>query len=323
MKRYHPIDSIDSPKFCGVRTFMRLPHIQTTEGVDFAVVGIPFDTGSNYRTGSRFGPQSIRNVSAMIRPYNPILKVNVFDYASGIDYGDIDVNPGDIEDTYKRIEEGLQPILAAGVIPICLGGDHSITLGELRAIAKQYGPVALVQFDSHVDTEKEQFGLKYNHGTPFRRAIEEGIIDASHSIQVGIRGSLYYPDDLKEAEDLGFKVITANDMRELGLAEVGRQIRERVGSKLAFFTFDIDFVDPSCAPGTGTTEVGGFNSHETLSLIRETKALDFVGFDIVEVLPAYDPTEITANLAANIGYEFASIIALHKREDPAYPTSKT
>jgi agmatinase len=293
---------------------MRLPNVQTTEDVDFAVIGIPFDTACSFRTGSRFGPASIRHISAMIRPYNMNLGVKIFDYASGIDYGDIPVVPGYIEDTYERIEKELFPIVDAGVIPICLGGDHSITLGELRAIAKKYGPVALVHFDSHLDTWDEYFGRKYNHGTPFKRALEEGLIDVKNSIQVGMRGSLYEADDIKSAEDLGFKVITANQVRKLGFEEVGRQIRERVGDSLAFFTFDIDFVDPAYAPGTGTIEVGGFTSYETLSLIWETKNLNFVGFDIVEVLPAFDPTEITAYMAANVGFEFASIVALRKKK---------
>ena len=166
MTKYYPIDSLKAPKFCGIRTFMRLPYVQATEDVDVAFIGIPFDTAGSYRTGQRFGPAAIRDASVMIRRHNPIQKVTIFDYISGVDYGDMPVVPGNIEETYRLIEEGLKPVLDAGIIPVCLGGDHSITLGELRAVAKKYGPVALVHFDSHADTDDEPFGLKYNHGTP-------------------------------------------------------------------------------------------------------------------------------------------------------------
>lgn len=318
MPKYSPVDSLKMPKFCGVRTFMRLPHVETTEDVDVAFIGIPFDTAGSYRTGQRMGPAAIRNASVMCRAHNPIQQVTIFDHISGIDYGDLPVVPGNIEETYRLIEEGLKPVLDAGVVPICLGGDHSITLGELRAVAKKYGPVALVHFDAHADTDEEPFGLKYNHGTPFRWAIKEGLLDVEHSISIGIRGSMYHPDEVKDSEDLGLKVITAARMREIGLPEVVRQIKERVGDKLVFFTFDVDFIDPAYAPGTGTIEPEGFTSHETMSLIRSIKDLNFVAFDVVEMLPEFDPTMITANLAAHVGYEFASIMALHKRDGSEY-----
>lgn len=314
MTKYVPEDALNSPRFSGIKTFMRLPNIKTNEDIDFAIVGIPFDTACTFRTGSRFGPSAIREMSVTLRPYNMNLNVNIAEELSGVDYGDIPVIPGFIEDSYKNIEEGIAPLINNNVIPISLGGDHSITLAELRAVAKKYGPVALVHFDSHMDTVDSYFGKKYNHGTPFKRAWEEGLIDTSHSIQIGIRGNLYSPDGIKDSEKIGFKVITANEMHEIGLDKVGKQIRERVGDKKVFFTFDIDFVDPAYAPGTGTIEVGGFTSYETLKLIRETKDLNFVGFDIVEVLPAYDPSQITAFLAANVAHEFLSIIALNKRK---------
>jgi agmatinase len=318
MKKYFPVDSLKSPKFCGVRTFMRLPHVTDLQEVDVAFIGIPFDTGGSYRTGQRFGPMAIRDASVMIRRHNPILKINIFDYVSGIDYGDLPVVPGNIEETYRLTATGLLPVLEAGVVPICMGGDHSITLGELRAVAKKYGPVGLVHFDAHADTDDEPFGLQFNHGTPFRWAVKEGLIDPSHSISVGIRGSMYHPDEVKDSEDLGLKVITAYEMRELGLKEVAKQIIERVGDKLVFFTFDIDFVDPSCAPGTGTVEVEGFNSHETLSLIRDIKELHFIAFDMVEMLPSFDHNEVTANLISHVGYEFISIMANHFRNGSEY-----
>lgn len=314
MNKYVPINSLEVPRFAEIKTFMRLPNVKTVEDIDYAVIGVPFDTASTYRTGSRFGPSAVREISSLIKPYNVPLDINVVDWLSGVDYGDIPVVPGYIEDTYARIEAGLAPLVSAGVVPICLGGDHSITLGELRAIAKVHGPVALVHFDSHFDTLDSYFGNKYNHGTVFKRAFEEGLIDVERSIQVGMRGTFYSRDDLTGSEDLGFKVITTFDMRKLGIQEVMRQVRERVGGAKAFFTFDIDFVDPSYAPGTGTIEVGGFTSYEALDMVRELKDINFVGYDMVEVLPACDQSQITAFLGGNIVFEFISIIAHQKRQ---------
>lgn len=314
MNKYVPLNSLEIPRFAEIKTFMRLPNIKTVEDIDYAVIGVPFDTASTYRTGSRFGPSAVREISSLIKPYNVPLDINVVDWLSGVDFGDIPVVPGYIEDTYARIEAGLTPIVNAGVVPICLGGDHSITLGELRAVAKEHGPVALVHFDAHFDTLDSYFGNKYNHGTVFKRALEEGLIDVEHSIQIGMRGSFYSREDLTGSEDLGFKVITTFEMRKLGLPEVMRQVRERVGSSKAFFTFDIDFVDPAYAPGTGTIEVGGFASHEVLDMIRELKDVNFVGYDMVEVLPAFDQSQITAFLGGNIVFEFISIIAHQKRK---------
>lgn len=318
MPGYRPLDSLKTPKFCGVRTFMRLPAVRSTDGVDVAFIGIPFDTGASYRTGQRFGPGAIRDISVMIRQHNRELDITTFDHASGVDYGDLDVVPGNIEETYRLIEEGLRPVVEAGVVPICLGGDHSITLGELRAVAGKYGPVALVHFDAHTDTDDEPFGLTHNHGTPFTWAVKEGLIDPGRSVQVGMRGSMYHADEVKDSEDLGLKVVTAAEMRDLGPAEVARQVRGRVGDALAFFTFDIDFVDPAYAPGTGTPELEGFTGHEALSLVRSLAGLSWVGFDIVEVLPAFDPAQVTAYLAAQVGCEFASFVALHKRDGAAH-----
>ncbi len=312
-KKYVPANSLISPRFAEVNTFMRLPNVKTTEDIDYAIVGVPFDTGVTYRPGQRFGPNAIREISSLIKPYNVPQKVNVVETLSGVDYGDVSVNPGYITDTYERMEEGLLPIAEGGAIPICLGGDHSITLGELRAIAKVHGPVALVHFDSHFDTIDEYFGKKYNHGTVFRRALEEGLIDVEHSIQVGMRGTFYSVDDLNGSKDLGFEVITSFEMREIGIEETIKRIINRVGAKKAFLTFDIDFVDPAYAPGTGTIEVGGWTGADALHMVRSLKDINFVGYDLVEVLPSFDPSQITAFLAANIVFEFVSIIALQKK----------
>lgn len=313
MKGYRPVDPRESPRFAGIKTFMRLPHVKTTEGVDVAIVGVPFDTGASYRVGARFGPEAIRNVSALLRHHNEVLDVSIFDHCSVVDYGDLPVNPGYIEDSYKMIEEGLLPILEGGVTPIMLGGDHSVTLPELRAVAKRHEPVALIHLDSHSDTGDKRFGRKYTHGTPFRRAIEEELILVDHSIQAGMRGSIYSRDSLDDARKLGFDLVTSVEAQEQGIDELIRRIRERAGDAKAFVSFDIDFVDPAYAPGTGTPEVGGFTSSEALRVVRGLKGLDLIGFDLVEVLPQYDPSQVTALLAANIVYEFISLIALRNK----------
>ena len=313
MVKYKPVDPRESPRFAGIKTFMRLPHITTTEGVDVAIVGVPFDTGASYRVGARFGPEAIRSVSALLRHHNEVLDVSIFDHCSVVDYGDLPVNPGYIEDSYKMIEEGLLPILDGGVTPIMLGGDHSVTLPELRAMAKTHGPVALIHLDSHTDTGDKRFGRRYTHGTPFRRAVEEELILVDHSIQAGMRGSVYSRDSLDEARNMGFDLVTAVEAQEQGIDELVRRIRDRVGDAKAFVSFDIDFVDPAFAPGTGTPEVGGFTSSEALRMVRGLKGLNLIGFDLVEVLPQYDLSEITALLAANIVYEFISLIALRKK----------
>lgn len=283
------------------------------KGIDFAIIGVPFDTGASYRVGARFGPEAIRSVSVLLRHHNQVLDVSIFEYCSGVDYGDLPVNPGYIEDSYEKITEALFPVVDSGVIPILLGGDHSITLAELRAVAKKHGPIALLQFDSHTDTGDKRFGRKYGHGTPFRRAIEEELLLVNHSIQVGMRGSIYQKDSITAAESLGFEVVTSTRAYEMGIDKLVHRIRERVGDSNVFVTFDIDFVDPAYAPGTGTPEVGGFTSREALQLIRGLRGLNLVGFDVVEVLPQYDRGQITAILAANVAYEFMSLIALRKK----------
>lgn len=309
-----PASALSSPRFCNMGTFMRMTKVDSAKGLDFAIAGAPFDTASSFRSGSRFGPNAIRNISAMMKPNNVILQVNIMENLKGGDIGDFNVTPGYIHPTYDAIEAGVAGILEENAVPIILGGDHSITLAELRATAKKYGPVALVHFDSHSDLCDEVFGQKYNHGTPFRRAIEEGLIDPAHSVQIGMRGSLYDPNEHKMAADLGMLLIPAHKVREMGFEALIKTAMERVGDKPVFLTFDIDFVDPAYAPGTGTPEVGGFTSYESLSLVRAFKDMNFVGFDIVEVLPAYDSGEVTAYLAANIVFEYLSILAAKKKD---------
>jgi agmatinase len=292
---------------------MRLPHCRTTQGIDFAVVGVPWDGATSNRTGQRMAPDAIRRVSVTLRPYNLALDVGIFEQCSGVDYGDLSVVPGYIEETYARIESELSPLVEAGVIPVMMGGDHSITLPELRAMAKIHGPVALVHFDSHTDTNDQYFGKPYYHGSPFRRAVEENILLPANSIQVGMRGSVYSKDAYHDSMSLGFKVATMADIRQMGLETLIESIRCRVGRAKVSVTFDIDVVDPAFAPGTGTPEVGGFTSAEAIDLIHGLKGLNFVGFDMVEVLPDYDTADITALMAANIIYEFLSLISLNKK----------
>jgi agmatinase len=313
--RYEPANSLETPRFSGVRTFMRLPNVQDLENADAAIVGAPFDTGASFRAGARFGPESIRSVSHLLRPYNPSQEVSIFDHLSVIDYGDVPVVPGYIEESYERIREGLEPIHRAGVIPVVLGGDHSIALPELRAAATVHGPLALVQFDSHADTWDAYFGKMYNHGTVFRRAVEEGLLDPSRSIQVGMRGPLYEAGDLGASRELGFELLTTDEIRKIGVRETAERVRGRVGGAKAFVSFDVDFVDPAYAPGTGTPEIGGFTSREAQEFVRNLAGLNIVGCDVVEVYPQYDgPGQITALLAANVAHEFLSLIARLKRE---------
>ena len=313
MTDYKPITPQQQPKFAGIKTYLRLPHLQATQGIDFAVVGVPWDGATSYRTGQRLGPDAIRKVSVTLRPYNLALDVGIFEHCSGVDYGDLAVVPGYIEDTYDKIEAELCPLVEAGVIPVAMGGDHSVTLPELRAIAETHGPVALIHLDSHTDTNDQYFGRPYYHGSMFRRAVEENIVLPANSIQIGMRGSVYSKNAYDESTSLGFKVVTMSALREMGLQRLIKIIKGRVGQNKVFVTFDIDVVDPAFAPGTGTPEVGGFTSSEAVDLIRGLKGLDFAGFDVVEVLPDYDVAEITALLAANIIYEFLSLIALNKK----------
>jgi agmatinase len=313
LTRYEPADSFETPRFSGVRTFMRLPNTQDLENADAAIVGAPFDTGATFRVGARFGPEGIRSAAHLLRRYNPNLGVVIFDHLSVIDYGDVPVVPGFIEASYEKISEGLEPIHGAGVVPIVLGGDHSIALPELRAAAAVHGPLALVQFDSHPDTWDAYFGQKHTHGTPFRRAVEEGLLDTSRSIQVGMRGSIYDEGDWNDAREMGFDLVPTDEVRELGIAAVIDRIQERVGDAKAYVSFDLDFVDPAFAPGTGTPEIGGFTSREAQEFVRGLVGLDIVGCDVVEVYPAYDPAGITALLAANVAHEFLSLIALSRK----------
>jgi agmatinase len=312
MTHYLPEDSLKSPRFTGIPTFARLPYIRTTEDVDLVVIGVPFDTGVTYRAGGRFGPNAIRSASVMIRPFNPTQGVDPFEVLSCVDYGDVAIIPGNIQRSYEAIERDVRPVVDAGVIPLLMGGDHSCTLPHLRA-TRSKGPVAVIMFDSHTDAWDEYFGEKYNHGTWMRRAIEEGLVDVEHSIEVGLRGQVYGKEDWTGLSDeLGLAYIPCREVLRMGPDAAAAAIRERVGDRLAFISFDIDVIDPAFAPGTGTPEAGGLSSAEGMEIIRGLRGIDFVGFDVVEVIPAYDPAGITATLAANLAFEMISLVALRR-----------
>jgi agmatinase len=299
------------PRFAGIRTFMRAPHTTDLAGVDAAVYGIPFDTATSFRTGPRFGPEAIRSASALLRPYNPALGVNVVESLSIVDYGDLPVSPGDTARTYGQVEEGLAPLVDAGVFPVALGGDHSITLAELRVLARKHGRLALVQLDAHGDTWDEYFGQRFFHGTTFKRALEEGLIEPAASVQAGLRGSLYGAEDLESARQSGFAVVSCDQLRTLGPGGFAGLVRERAGRHAVFLSFDIDVLDPAFAPGTGTPEVGGLSTAEALSFLRMLAGINLAGADVVEVSPPYDgPGQLTALAAANVAYELLSLRAV-------------
>ncbi len=264
--------------------------------------------------GARFGPEGIRSQSVLLRQYNAALRVPIFDICAGVDYGDLPVTPGYLPESHQQIKDGAAAVYASGVTPIFLGGDHSVSLPLLRATAAKFGPVALIHFDSHSDLWHYYFGDKDTHGTPFRRAYEEGLLDTARSSQIGLRGSLYDQADAEMTTEVGMQLITGPEMHEIGMVETIRRVKERVGSGPAYLTFDIDFVDPAYAPGTGTPEVGGFTSAQCLQLVRGLVGLNIISFDLVEVMPPYDSAGgVTCLLAANLVYEFISLIALQKQ----------
>jgi agmatinase len=306
---HQPRASFKSPRFAQPATFMRLPHVEDPNGLDVAIVGVPCDGGTSYRTGSRYGPREIRNQSSLIRSYSYFQKVAPFDVLNVADVGDVDPPPVSIEKAYEAIEARIGAIAGAGARPIVIGGDHSISLPCLRALAKHHGPLGLVQFDAHIDTWDEYFGGKYFHGTPFRRAIEEGVVEGKRFIQVGIRGPMYGEEDFDFHREHGITMIDIDQVKDRGIPWTVEEIR-RVVTGPAYMTFDIDGVDPAFAPGTGTPEVGGLTSHEAQRLVRGLAGLTLTGGDIVEVSPLYDgPGQITALLASNLMFEFLCALA--------------
>jgi agmatinase len=312
--RYGPADSSKTPRFTGVRTFMRLPFVETLDDVDVAIIGVPTDDAVSFKSGARFGPEAIRSASALLRPYNQRLRVDVTEHLSMIDHGDLPTVPGYHERTLGLIQEHLEPVHRAGVVPLCLGGDHSMVLAELRAAAAVHGQLALVHLDAHADIWESYYGARYFHGTVFKRAVEEGLVDASSSVQAGMRGTLYGESDIEEPRRLGYDAIYWDELEQLTPEAYGDRVRARVGDRPAFLSFDIDFVDPAFAPATGTPEVGGPSSGQALAYLRALHGIDFRGFDCVEVAPVYDqPANITAWVGASACFEMLSLLAVRRR----------
>jgi agmatinase len=302
-----PVDALVYPRFSGVATFMRLPHVTEPEELDVALIGIPYDGGTTYRPGPRFGPRHVREQSSIIRPWNPVLNLNPFEQRRIADYGDLSINPLSIDDTFARITRQLDQVLAARARTACVGGDHSILLPILRSIHKRFGPVALIQFDAHNDTWSGYFGSPHSHGTPVRRAVEEGLLRPNKVLQIGLRGQVYSRDDFDFGRKHGFRVVTAEEFHQRGLAPVKRHLKA-LGRVPVYVTLDIDVVDPAFAPGTGTPQVGGLSSLQILELVRSLRGLNLVGCDLVEVSPPYDTGEITSLLAANLLYELICVL---------------
>lgn len=307
----YPLTPDIQPEFCTTGSFMRLPY--SREDAKVAIVGLPFDTAASFRVGARFAPQAIRQASMLLFPYHPIHQVYPFEDTRAIDIGDVSVIPHNIHRSYERIQAAMLDLMKKGIVPIGLGGDHSITLATLRAAKEVYGQVALIQFDSHTDTWDTYYDEKYWHGSAFIRAYEEKLLKPDKVFQLGIRGTLNHPGDLDASLELGYNVITTQELRRRGVEEVVAQIKQQLGDTPCFLSFDIDFVDPAFAPGTGTPEVGGFTSFETLELVRSLKDLHYIGFDLVEVLPPYDPAQITSLLAATLIHDFAALVAIRSR----------
>jgi agmatinase len=294
-----------------VKTFARCPLVGDPEGVDVAVLGIPFDTATTNRPGARFGPDAIRAASIALRPYNPVQGAQVFGALSVADLGDVPVTPGNAERTVGQIAEALEPIVHAGARTLCLGGDHLVVLGELRAHAAVHGPLGLVLLDAHADVWDMHVGERYYHGSPFRRALEEGLLDPARSLLAGMRGSVYAPGDPAMPSELGFQAISCEELVTLSPEEYGARVRTRVGDGPLFLSFDIDVLDPAFAPGTGTPEVGGLSTREALGYLRALRGLRFSGYDVVEVSPPYDgPGQPTAIAAANVAFELLTLDVL-------------
>ncbi len=303
------LDALAVPRYAGYTTFARLPRLEDVSSHDIAILGVPFDTGVTYRPGARFGPAHIRQSSRLLRPYNPEVDVEPFRAVQVVDAGDVACTPFDIVEAIDQIDDAASALIAGGQRLVSLGGDHTIALPLLRAMHRVHGPVALVHFDAHLDTWDTYFGAPYTHGTPFRRAWEEGLLMPGHCGHVGIRSSLYSPTDLTDDAEMGFTIVRSMDFEEWSIAAIAERLLERVGDAPVYLSVDIDVLDPAHAPGTGTPEGGGMTSRELLGVLRAFSGANVVGADVVEVAPAYDHAELTGIAAANVAYEFVSVMA--------------
>ncbi|MBW8805738.1 MAG: agmatinase [Catenulisporales bacterium] len=311
-----PIDSSKTPRFAGFATFARLPRLDQLpagEKADVAVLGAPFDSGVSYRPGARFAPAAVREASRLLRPHHPGLDFSPFEAVQVADAGDIAINPFHLEEAMSQIEAHSDQLVQAGSKLVTIGGDHTIALPLLRTMARKHGPVALLHFDAHLDTWDTYFGAPYTHGTPFRRAFEEGLLDSSAVSHVGTRGPLYSKQDLSDDKRMGFGIVTSADVMRQGVDAVVQALRERIGSRPLYVSVDIDVLDPAHAPGTGTPEAGGMTSRELLEILRGLDGTNLIGADVVEVAPAYDHAEITSVAASHVAYDLVTLLAMRGR----------
>lgn len=304
-----PVSGTEVPRYAGPPTFARLPRTDQVPSVDVAVVGAPFDSGVSYRPGARFGPGHIRQSSRLLRPYNPAVDIEPFATQQVADAGDMVINPFDIAEAVDQVREQARDLGSGDTRLLTLGGDHTIALPLLRHLADKHGPVAVLHFDAHLDTWDTYFGAPYTHGTPFRRASEEGLIDKGASMHVGIRGPLYAPADLSDDEAAGFRVLTARQFARDHIDGLIERMLDRLGDRPVYVSVDIDVLDPAHAPGTGTPEAGGLTSRELLEMLRALPPDGVVGADVVEVAPAYDHAEITGIAASHVAYDLLSVMA--------------
>jgi len=303
------VDATQMPRYGGIATFAHLPQINEVANIDVAIVGVPFDTGVSYRPGARFGPNHVRESSRLLRPYNPAANVSPFATQQVVDAGDIAANPFDIEEAISSIHKSYDQLLERAKRIVTIGGDHTITLPILRSLKAKHGPISVVHFDAHLDTWDSYFGADYTHGTTFRRASEEGLLDPEGCMHIGIRGPLYAAKDLTDDKALGFQIFSSVEFQDLGVGAAIEKMKARVGKRPMYISIDIDVLDPAHAPGTGTPEAGGLTSRELLSLLRATAGMNVVGADIVEVAPAYDHAQITGIAASHAMYELISAFA--------------
>lgn len=305
---FQPLGGNEMPRFAGPGTMMRLPAAPDAEGLDACFIGIPLDVGTSNRPGTRFGPKQIRAESVMLRPYNMWTRAAPFDSLRIADIGDVPINTFDLKDAVRRIEAFYDNVLIHPVIPLTIGGDHTLTLPVLRSIVKKHGPVGLVHIDAHADVNDHMFGESIAHGTPFRRAFEEGLIDPENTFQIGLRGTGYTAEDFDWARNKGFTVVQAEELWHKSAAPLIESARAKMGERPVYLTFDIDSLDPAFAPGTGTPEIGGLTSVQAIELIRGCRGMNLVGCDLVEVSPPYDLQGNTALLAANLMFEMLCVL---------------
>lgn len=307
-----PPDARSLPRYAAPDTFARLPRLDQVSSAGVAILGVPFDSGVSYRPGARFGPAAVRHGSKLLRPYHPELDVSPWSSQQVADAGDVGVNPFDLIEAVGQIEAAARSTLANADHLLTIGGDHTIALPLLRALHERHGPIALIHFDAHLDTWDAYFGAPYTHGTPFRRAAEEGVLALGRSAHVGIRGPLYSPDDLADDRDLGFATVSTMEIARRGVDQAIDRVRERVSDMPIYISIDIDVLDPAHAPGTGTPEPGGLTTRELQMILHGLVGLNLVGADVVEVAPAYDHAELTALAAANVTYELLGLFAKNR-----------